>query len=79
MPFEQHDTDFAPREAGWRDLSAPVVTRCFIGEVWTDAPVVSVNDETKAVRIIWPPETNHHRELDAAHHHFDVTVPGSSR
>ena len=63
-----------PRGAGWRHLAAPVTARCYVNNIWVDATVVDVNDETREIRIEWPPLvdpvelTQHHEIVDASHY-----------
>jgi hypothetical protein len=65
-----------PRGRGWRQLAAPAMVRCFLNSTWVDALAVDVNDDTREIRIQWPPAgslaaglSNHHEVLDASHYH----------
>ena len=65
-----------PRGGGWRELSSPRRVRAYIGETWVDADATDVNDETREVRVVWPPVrtpdlTVHHMMLDAALYQSD--------
>jgi hypothetical protein len=69
-----------PRSRGWRQLSEPVVVRCFLITTWVDALAFDVNDDTREIRIEWPPPgslasglSNHHEVIDAWHYRL---VPG---
>ncbi len=64
-----------PRGRGWRGLAEPVVVRCFLNNTWVDALAIDVNDDTREIRIEWPPPGslaaglfNHHEVLDASHY-----------
>jgi hypothetical protein len=64
-----------PRGYGWRELHEPVMVRCFLNNTWVDALAVDVNDETREIRIRWPPAGSsaaglfpHHEVLDASHY-----------
>jgi hypothetical protein len=64
-----------PRTRGWRELAEPVIVRCFLNNTWVDALAVDVNDDTREIRIEWPPPgslaaglTDHHEVLDASHY-----------
>lgn len=62
-----------PQSRGWRELAEPVTVRCFLNNTWVDAPAVDVNDDTREIRIEWPPSgspasglSTHHEVLDAS-------------
>jgi hypothetical protein len=62
-----------PTGGGWRHLSAPVTVRAYIAEIWVDAKAIDVNDNTREIRVEWPPPTEddltiHHMILDASHY-----------
>lgn len=64
-----------PRGPGWRQLDQPITVRCFLNNTWVDAVAVDVNDDTREVRIRWPPQGapasglgTHHEVLDASHY-----------
>ena len=60
----------APRGTGWRALSPPVTVRAFIGDIWMDAEVLDVNDQTREVRVRRPGG-------DAAHQDSHVILDAS--
>lgn len=64
-----------PRGGGWRQLQSAVMVECFLNNTWVEAPAIDVNDETREVRIQWPPLTDpatelgtHHQVIDASHY-----------
>lgn len=69
-PKEERET----RGRGWRRID-PTPVRVYIANGWHDAVAVDVNDETREVRVDWPPrlgddplEIVTHRVLGADHH-----------
>jgi hypothetical protein len=64
-----------PAGGGWRQLATPLTVRCFLNNIWVDAPAIDVNDETREIRIQWPPLVDpatelvaHHEIIDASHY-----------
>lgn len=64
-----------PRGPGWRELPEPVAVRCFLNNIWVDALALDVNEDTREIRIRWPPAGSaaaglspHHEVLDASHY-----------
>lgn len=73
MSFEEHDPDYDAPGSGWSELEPPESARCFIANIWVDATVTAFRGDG-SVRVIWPPGTEHHRELEAGYHQFPVPV-----
>ncbi len=46
-----------PHGDGWRRLQTPVAVRAYIAQGWHDTLAVDVNDETREVRVEWPPRS----------------------
>jgi hypothetical protein len=44
-----------PHGKGWRRLDPPVTVRGYIANGWHDAVAVDINDETREIRVEWPP------------------------
>lgn len=69
-----------PQGGGWRHLGAPVTVRAHIAEIWVDAVAVDVNDNSREIRVEWPPPdddtdlTVHHMILDASHYQPDEAL-----
>jgi len=47
-----------PRGRGWRRLDPPVTVRGYIASQWHDLVAVDVNDETREIRVEWPPPSD---------------------
>lgn len=63
-----------PRGPGWRRLEPPIAVDAFLADTWVPVTVDEVNDETKEIRIRWPPGNSTalgdapHQLLDASHY-----------
>jgi hypothetical protein len=69
----RHLEQSRPRSGGWRALDAPVTVRAYVGETWVDAEATDVNDQSREVRLVWPPRrpgelSVHHMIVDASHY-----------
>ena len=72
---EPSDEENEPADEGWRRLDAPETMRVYIAQAWHDAVAVNINDETRELRVEWPPrrgddpfEIVTHRILGADHY-----------
>jgi hypothetical protein len=71
---EPSDEDREPRGGGWRRIE-PHPVRIYVANGWHDAVAVNVNDDTREIRVEWPPRTVDdplelvmHRVLSADHY-----------
>ena len=55
---------------GWRRLNPPQTTPCYMASTWLNALAINVNDETKEIRIVFPPHPKEIKRLilDASHY-----------
>jgi hypothetical protein len=44
-----------PELDAWRRLDPPVVVNGYIAQGWHDVRAVAINDDTREIRIEWPP------------------------
>jgi hypothetical protein len=44
-----------PALDAWRRLDPPVVVNGYIAQGWHDVKAVGINDDTREIRIEWPP------------------------
>jgi hypothetical protein len=48
--------DLPERELdAWRRLDPPVVVNGYIAQGWHDVRAVAINDDTREIRVVWPP------------------------
>jgi hypothetical protein len=52
---EPPDENREPRADGWRRIEPPATVRVYLAQGWHDALAVHVNDDTREVRVEWPP------------------------
>jgi hypothetical protein len=71
---EPSDEEREPRGSGWRRID-PTPVRVYIANGWHDAVAVNINDETRELRVEWPPRNDDdpldiitHRIVSAGHY-----------
>jgi hypothetical protein len=52
---EPSDEEGEPHGGGWKRLEPPAVLGVYIAQGWHDAVAVDLNEETREVRVEWPP------------------------
>jgi len=55
-----------PSIDSWRRLDPPVVVSGYIAQGWHDVRAVAINDDTREIRIEWPPPDS--RVIDRVTH-----------
>jgi hypothetical protein len=78
---EPSGEDREPRGGGWRRID-PRPVRVYIANAWHDATAVNVNDETRELRVEWPPagpddplDIITHRVLSPGHYQMPGPPP----
>jgi hypothetical protein len=60
----------------WRRLSPHPTVRAFVADAWHETSACQINDETRELRVHWPPfRTSRHLVRDASRHSLDVATP----
>jgi hypothetical protein len=60
----------------WRLLRSPWAVDVFLAEGWYETTACQYEDETRDLRVHWPPrDVTRHRVVDASH--YRPSVPGS--